>query len=432
MTGWRSLNEWSPEWLKNSYGDVEVHTSLNIPERGDDFSYWGSDVRWMPLAQFVDHMKKSDQPCYTRQAPSNLFPDFNAYFDFDDFLNLTSRSATTGLWFGSNGTDSGLHWDTDSNFLAQIYGRKKAVLFPPSCSKYLYPYRDQIRWTPFNAFAPDFEQFPKARYATPHIADLNPGEAIHIPRGWWHQFISNEVAISINCFFQPSCGLRHFIKSAAHGGPLHVARLIRDFVVLGLFKSQQDSDTVSDIPTGQFVYDIVSGAIARRLTVGSSQGKAQPLPAGSDKIPTHSIPGSRRSLRVLVADNHQVNQELLSSVLHRAGHVIDIVDSGQEALEAVVKKAYDVVLMDVQMSTMDGIKAVKKIRELAGPQSEIPIIALTAEALKGELLNFFEIEMNELASKPGDPESVPNFLPTASEFRETADEPRVETSTIHQ
>ena len=89
MTGWRSLNEWSPEWLKNSYGDVEVHASLNIPERGDDFSYWGSDVRWMPLAQFVDHMKNSDQPCYTRQAPSNLFPDFNAYFDFDDFLNLT-------------------------------------------------------------------------------------------------------------------------------------------------------------------------------------------------------------------------------------------------------------------------------------------------------------------------------------------------------
>ncbi len=133
-----------------------------------------------------------------------------------------------------------------------------------------------------------------------------------------------------------------------------------------------------------------------------------------------------------MTDNNHVNQELLSAVLRRAGHVIDIVGSGQEALEAVVKQAYDVVLMDIQMSTTDGVKATKKIRELAGPQSEIPIIALTAETMKGELANFLEIEMNELASKPVDPESVPNLLPTASNIGETADEPNAETSTIHQ
>ena len=80
MNRWRSFNEWSPEWLKKNYGDVEVHASLNIPERSGDFSYWGSDVRWMPLAEFVDHMMKSDQPCYTRQAPSELFPNFDAHF----------------------------------------------------------------------------------------------------------------------------------------------------------------------------------------------------------------------------------------------------------------------------------------------------------------------------------------------------------------
>ena len=265
MTGWRALDQWSPEWLKESYGDVEVHASLDIPERSDDFSYWGSDVRWIQLGQFVDHMGTSDRPCYIRQSPSRFFPNFAEYFDFDVFLTMEGRNAEFGIWFGSKGTDSGVHWDTESNFLAQIDGHKRAMLFAPSDSRYLYPYHDQVRWTSFNAFSPDFERFPKARKATPFLVELNPGEAIHIPRGWWHQFISLDVAISMNCFFQPSCGLSHFVKCISYGGPRHIAQTMRDFVMLGVFRSQKGVRIISDVPTGQFLYNIVHGAIARRI-----------------------------------------------------------------------------------------------------------------------------------------------------------------------
>ena len=265
---WPALAEWSPEWLKATYGDAKVHASLDIPERGKDFSYWGSDVRWMPLAEFVDHMMTSERPCYMRQNRSASFPDFDKYFDFESLLCMDGRSAQYGLWFGSKGTDSGVHWDVESNFLAQIYGHKKAILFAPHDAKYLYPYRDQIRWTSFSAFAPDFERFPRASKAIPYLADLGPGDVIHIPRGWWHQVVSLDVAISINCFFQPSCDLGHFMRSIVYGGPWHVARTARDFVMLGLFRTQQGVRTVSDVPTGLFLYNIVHDFIARRFQKG--------------------------------------------------------------------------------------------------------------------------------------------------------------------
>jgi len=269
LSSWRALNEWSPEFLKEFYGDVSVHASLDIPERKDgSFQYWGSGVHWMPLNQFIDHIETSDElgSGYIRQSPSNFFADLNNYFDFDILLDMEGRNAGCGLWFGSKGTDSGVHWDTDSNILAHIYGKKHAILFAPSDSKYLYPYRDQIRWTSFSAFEPTFTSFPNARNATPYFVELNPGDALHIPRGWWHQVISLSTAISINCFFQPSCSFPHFMRSVAYAGPMHVAQTIRDFVTLGIFQKQLDArQIISDIPTGHFLYNIVRDAFARRL-----------------------------------------------------------------------------------------------------------------------------------------------------------------------
>lgn len=271
LGSWRASSEWSPEFLRKTYGDVSVHASLEIPERRDSgFSYWGSEVNWMPLRDFVDHLESSSRPCYIRQSRSTFFPNFEDFFDFTMFLDMEGRDPQYGLWFGSKGTDSGVHWDTESNILAHIYGRKRAILFAPSDSRYLCPYRSQIRWSPFNAFEPDFTLFPNARNATPYQVDLNPGDAIHIPRGWWHQIISLDTAISINCFFQPSCDFHHFVKSVARAGPMHVAQTARDFLMLGFFRSRQKTDSVSDIPTGQFLYNVARTSLARRLGIRGS------------------------------------------------------------------------------------------------------------------------------------------------------------------
>lgn len=108
----------------------------------------------------------------------------------------------------------------------------------------------------------------------------------------------------------------------------------------------------------------------------------------------------QRSLRILVAEDNDVNQKVIAAILAKSPHRVDIVGNGIEAVSAVIRGSYDVVLMDVQMPEMDGVTATKRIRELDGPQSQIPIIALTANAMKGDEEKYRASGMSDYVSKP--------------------------------
>jgi PAS domain S-box-containing protein len=108
-------------------------------------------------------------------------------------------------------------------------------------------------------------------------------------------------------------------------------------------------------------------------------------------------------LKILVAEDNAVNQLVIRAILERAGHTVDIVGNGIEAVSAVVGQSYDVVLMDVQMPEMDGLSATRKIRSLEGPAKTIPIVALTANAMKGDREKFIDAGMDDYVSKPIDP-----------------------------
>ncbi len=107
-----------------------------------------------------------------------------------------------------------------------------------------------------------------------------------------------------------------------------------------------------------------------------------------------------KSLRILVAEDNEVNQKVITAILARAGHEVDIVGNGIEAVSAVIRGAYDLVLMDVQMPEMDGVTATLRIRDMDGPKSQIPIIALTANAMKGDEKRYRAAGMNDYVSKP--------------------------------
>ena len=112
------------------------------------------------------------------------------------------------------------------------------------------------------------------------------------------------------------------------------------------------------------------------------------------------------SLRILVAEDYNANQVVIRSLLTYLGHQVDIVGDGGEAVSAVQRTPYDVVLMDIQMPEVDGIEATRLIRELPGEVRNLPIVALTANAMKGDRELYLEAGMSDYLSKPVDKEAL--------------------------
>ena len=110
-------------------------------------------------------------------------------------------------------------------------------------------------------------------------------------------------------------------------------------------------------------------------------------------------PGTARR-RVLVAEDNPVNLQVTLALLRRAGHMVDSVSNGLEAVNAVAALPYDLVLMDVQMPEMDGLAASRAIRELDGPAAQVPIVAMTANAMMGDQAACLAAGMDDYLPKP--------------------------------
>ena len=124
-------------------------------------------------------------------------------------------------------------------------------------------------------------------------------------------------------------------------------------------------------------------------------------------VTRHTLNEAHRSLRILVAEDNAVNRHLVTALLGKRGHTTLTVVNGREAVAAVTKDVFDVVLMDVQMPEMDGLEATAAIRKLeAVTGAHVPIIALTAHAMKGDREICVAAGMDEYLSKPINPEQL--------------------------
>ncbi|KAI5861801.1 hypothetical protein GGS23DRAFT_606048 [Durotheca rogersii] len=134
----------------------------------------------------------------------------------------------------------------------------------------------------------------------------------------------------------------------------------------------------------------------------------KPIDLGNGMVPalenraTPSLADNTKSFEILLAEDNRVNQRLAVKILEKYHHAVTVVGNGLEAVEAVKKKKFDVILMDVQMPIMGGFEATNKIREYERSLGahRTPIIALTAHAMMGDRERCIQAQMDEYLSKP--------------------------------
>ena len=110
------------------------------------------------------------------------------------------------------------------------------------------------------------------------------------------------------------------------------------------------------------------------------------------------------NLNILLAEDHEINQILACNLLEKFGAKVEVAENGREVLKMIMKKPYDVVLMDMQMPKMNGLTATRSIREKLN--LDIPIVAVTANVLEAEKKKCFDAGMDGYVAKPYDPEVI--------------------------
>lgn len=161
------------------------------------------------------------------------------------------------------------------------------------------------------------------------------------------------------------------------------------------------SKSLSEMMHGEIGVDSVEGNgssfwFTIRLELASEDG----LSESSDSVVDEVV---FKDMNILVAEDNAINQRVARFLIEKLGHKLDIAENGAIAVEKFKSGDYDLILMDIQMPVMDGLEATKTIRAIEqqnGSQKEIPIVALTANTMKGDKEKFLSSGMNDYIGKP--------------------------------
>ncbi|CAM8645320.1 BaeS Signal transduction histidine kinase [Comamonadaceae bacterium] len=147
------------------------------------------------------------------------------------------------------------------------------------------------------------------------------------------------------------------------------------------------------------------------LVASKTSAKISSLPVdGAPAYAAGDVPVFNKSLQVLLVEDHKVNQILAKTLLGKWGHTVTIAETGKEAVEIFPSKAWDLVLMDLQMPVMGGMDATRLIRQTESPGRRTPIIALSASALHEDLVDCQSAGMDDHLAKPYSAASLANML----------------------
>jgi hypothetical protein len=261
MNDWSAIGLWKPNFFKEKYGSVKVETHHNLPNDLSPYLYEEKPYhrKMMKFSDFIDLMPKSES-CYVAQSDINILKDIDKDYNFFDLIptNVFHEKVNINLWIGSN-TRSGLHFDYNDNFLAQIYGTKKVLLVAPNDTKYLYPLPDNFSKTQVNPMKPDLVKFPKLKHATIFEGEIKTGDVLFIPKGWYHYIYSPKDSISLNCWFGSSLKFSEMAMFFYRSGPGVWIKFIHGFIWHGILNQPFKGKLYCSDTMGQRAYKYIIG-----------------------------------------------------------------------------------------------------------------------------------------------------------------------------
>jgi hypothetical protein len=203
MQGWKAMSLWTPEYLKERYGNVEVEITV---ERNSDVFYEinvEEHKRKILLGDYVDMVLSGGETNDYYMVANNhtlelegmkgLLNDINS---FPTFIHSRLTADKAFLIFGPAGTVTPLHHDYLNVLLAQVYGRKQVKLIPSNQLHLMYNYKSVF--SEVECDNPDYEKFPLFKETTIIDLTLHPGEVLFLPVGWWHYVKALDVSITVN------------------------------------------------------------------------------------------------------------------------------------------------------------------------------------------------------------------------------------------
>ncbi|MHB9147655.1 MAG: cupin-like domain-containing protein [Candidatus Amoebophilus sp.] len=205
VSEWPGFKNWTVDYLKQKYGQLVIKVRDKrkgiYTSRKDVIANPGEPMLFMDYCdKIIESKDLTTRNYYMFERNPQDLPGLNNEFMVPSYIQ--NKCIYPGFWVSGKGAMTHLHYDRGHNLLAQVKGRKKLIIYRPNLS-YFYPYpRSGVSQVDLEN--PNYDKFPKFRFAQPLVCDLEEGELLYLPSCWWHQVYSVDVwNVSINFFWRP-------------------------------------------------------------------------------------------------------------------------------------------------------------------------------------------------------------------------------------
>ena len=175
-------------------------------------------------------------------------------------------------------------------------------------------------------------------------------------------------------------------------------------IMLTAYTGHCDAERMHEIGFSAYLTKPIKPSQMQKALATIFTKETTPDKSSNEPVTRHLLADNeKQQTLILLAEDNMINQQVALQMLDKFGYRAEVVSDGKQALESLAQRHYNLILMDIQMPNMDGLEATRAIRQSRSDYSRIPIIALTANAMKGDADECYQAGMDDYIPKPLDP-----------------------------